>query len=115
MKEEKGVSWSSQQIIKQILSAFQRTAGRQSKYTFDVNAIVAAMSNVSGNQNDSYRESNSIWGEILVELGIRNKFLPRKNLYLRRHDNRNGMRSAIEHGRVEVRKVLIICLTINGL
>ena len=32
--------------------AFQRTAGRPSKYTFDVNAIVAAMSNVSGDQND---------------------------------------------------------------
>ena len=66
MKEEKVVSWSSQQIIKQILSAFQRTAGRQSKYTFDMNAIVAAMSNVSGDQNDSYRESNSFWGEALV-------------------------------------------------
>ncbi|XP_046855884.1 uncharacterized protein LOC124448984 [Xenia sp. Carnegie-2017] len=80
----------------------KRTVGRPSKYTFDVNAIVAAMSNVSGDQNDSYRKSNSFWGKILVELGIRNKLLARRNLYLRWHDNRNGMRSAIEHGRLEL-------------
>ena len=59
----------------------------------------------------TYRKSNSFWGEILVELGIRNKLLARKNLYLRWHDNRNGMRSAIEHGRLEVQKgYLISCI-----
>ncbi|XP_046860723.1 abnormal spindle-like microcephaly-associated protein homolog [Xenia sp. Carnegie-2017] len=73
----------------------KRNAGRPAKYTFDVNAIAAAMSNVSGNR-DSYRDSNSFWGEILLKLGLCNKLLARKNLYVRWKENRNGMRTTIE-------------------
>ena len=73
----------------------KRTAGRPPKYTFDVAAIAAAMSNVSGDRN-SYRASKSLWGKILIKIGMKNKLLARRNLYLRWRENRNGMQSAIK-------------------
>jgi hypothetical protein len=72
---------------------------------FNVERILAAMSNVDGDPRESWRESNAngFGGKVVSKLGLKNKLLVRKAYYQRWIDNRKGLRS---HGmqRLKCRK-----------
>ena len=74
----------------------RRTVGRRLKLVFNVDEILAAMTRVYGNPNESWRAVNGFWGNLALELGLKNKILVRKNLNTRWIQDRRGVRTEYE-------------------
>jgi hypothetical protein len=83
-------------LIKRELLVFiliQWIVGKPLKYKFDVERILAAMTNVDRDPSKAWRAVNGFGGKVGCELGLKNKRLVRKNYYQRWFEDRKGLRS----------------------